>query len=58
LTIAQWRGRHGARLPKADQFPEFEGEEAWFRGRWFSKRRFEVIQQVADKHGAPLVAEA
>jgi hypothetical protein len=28
------------------QFPEFEGEEAWFKVRWFSKSRREFIEQV------------
>ncbi|MBU1323831.1 MAG: hypothetical protein KJ676_01160 [Alphaproteobacteria bacterium] len=28
------------------QFPEFEGEEAWFRVRWFSKRRREFLEQI------------
>lgn len=41
-----------------DQFPEFAGEEAWFRVRWFSKRKFEVIEQVADRAGAPLIKRA
>ena len=26
--------------------PEFEGEEAWFRVRWFSKRRRDFIEQI------------
>lgn len=38
---------------RPDQYPEFEGEQAWFRVRWFSKRKFEVIEQVADRSGAP-----
>lgn len=41
---------------RPDQFPEFEGEEAWFRVRWFSKRRFEILERVADKGGAPVRA--
>ncbi len=28
------------------KFPEFEGEEAWFRVRWFSKHRREFIEQM------------
>lgn len=28
------------------QFPEFEGEKAWFRVRWFSKHRREFIEQI------------
>ncbi|HWW10965.1 MAG TPA: hypothetical protein VN018_00510 [Brevundimonas sp.] len=40
--------------PTPNRFPDFEGEEAWFRVCWFSKRKFEVIEQVADRTGAPL----
>ena len=28
------------------QFPEFEGEEAWFKVRWFSKSRRAFLYQV------------
>jgi hypothetical protein len=28
------------------QFPEFEGEEAWFRVRWYSKRKREFLFQL------------
>jgi hypothetical protein len=28
------------------EFPEFEGEAAWFRVRWFSKRRREFLEQI------------
>ncbi|RZJ47396.1 MAG: hypothetical protein EON87_00750 [Brevundimonas sp.] len=42
--------------PTPNRFPDFAGEEAWFRVRWFSTRRFEVIEQVADRQGAPLPA--
>jgi hypothetical protein len=31
------------------KFPEFEGEEAWFRVRWFSKDRREFLEQVEAK---------
>lgn len=44
--------------PTPNKFPDFRGEEAWFRVRWFSKRRYEIIEQVADKSGAPLSASA
>lgn len=40
--------------PTPNKFPDFAGEGAWFRVRWFSRRRFEVIEQVADKAGNPL----
>lgn len=43
---------------RPDQYPEFEGEEAWFRVRWFSKRKFEVIEQVAAPGGSPLRMDA
>ena len=36
-------------------YPEFEGDEAWFRVEWHSKKRFRVLKQVADKSGTPLV---
>ncbi len=39
-------------------FPAFEGEEAWFRVRWYSKRRFEIIEQVANRRGAPMPVQA
>lgn len=42
--------------PTPNKFPDFPGDEAWFRVRWFSKRRFEVIEQVADRAGSPLPA--
>ena len=28
------------------QFPEFEGDQAWFRVRWFSKAKREFLEQV------------
>ena len=43
--------------PTPDKFPDFAGEEAWFRVRWFSKRKFQVIEQVTDQEGAPRRAE-
>ncbi|HEY0927960.1 hypothetical protein [Brevundimonas sp.] len=39
---------------RPDQCPDFAGEEAWFRVRWFSRRKFEVIEQVSDRTGARL----
>lgn len=35
-------------------FPEFHGEEAWFRVEWHSKRRYRFLEQVADRAGTPL----
>lgn len=37
------------------QYPEFEGEEAWFRVIMYPRRRLEILEQVQDKSGAPLV---
>lgn len=28
------------------QFPEFEGESAWFRVMWHSKKRREFLEQI------------
>lgn len=36
------------------RYPEFEGEAAWVRVDWWSKANFRVVEQVADKSGAPL----
>ena len=33
------------------QFPEFEGEQAWFRVRWVNKRRRKFLEQVVDPPG-------
>jgi len=35
-------------------FPEFEGEEAWFRVRWFSKRKREFLSQIDRPPHRPL----
>lgn len=35
-------------------FPEFDGDEGWFRVEWHSKKRFKVLEQVADRSGTPL----
>ena len=35
-------------------YPDFEGEEGWFRVEWHSKTRFKVMEQVADKSGDPM----
>lgn len=45
---------HALGYPKPDRFPEFEGDEAWFRVRWFRRGKFEVIEQVADRQGRPM----
>lgn len=56
LPVAQrWEGDRaqrggGAAAPKRrsppGQFPEFDGEEAWFRVRWVSKSKREFLEQV------------
>lgn len=32
-------------------YPEFDGEEAWFRLQWHSRTKFRFIEQVADRSG-------
>ena len=39
---------------KPGSYPEFEGEEGWFRVEWHSKKRFRVVEQVADRSGIPM----
>jgi hypothetical protein len=34
---------------KPGEFPEFEGEEAWFRVRWFNKRKREFLEQIVGR---------
>lgn len=48
FCIMTCRGEVGPALAflAPGQFPEFEGEEAWFRVRWFNKRRREFIEQI------------
>ncbi|RZJ44532.1 MAG: hypothetical protein EON86_03155 [Brevundimonas sp.] len=54
-TVTSDGGPHGVLgYPTPERFPDFAGEAAWFRVRWFRKGRFEVITQVADRSGAPL----
>jgi len=38
------------------QFPEFEGDQAWFQALQHPRKRFELIRQVANKAGEPLPA--
>lgn len=33
------------------QFPEFEGEEAWFRAEQLPRKRFRFIRQMESKRG-------
>ena len=48
FCVMTYNGEVGPPLAYLDpgEYPEFEGEEAWFRVRWFSKRRREFIGQV------------
>lgn len=48
FCIMTYDGKPGPALAylKPGQFPEFDGEQAWFSVRWFSKRRREFIEQV------------
>lgn len=48
FCIMTYRGEPGRALAylSPGQFPEFEGETAWFRVRWFSKKRREFLEQV------------
>ena len=57
FCVATYDGNiHGALgYVRPGKFPEFEGDTGWFRVRWFSKSRFDVLEQVADKRGSPLV---
>lgn len=60
FCVVTYNGEFGRALgyPTPAKFPEFEGDEAWFRVRWTNRSRFEVIEQVADRSGAPLPVEA
>lgn len=51
-----YHGELGSALgyPTPECFPEFEGDEAWFRVRWFRRGKFDVIEQVADRRGSPM----
>ena len=48
FCVMTYRGEAGPALAylKPGEFPEFDGEEARFRVRWFSKRRWEFIEQI------------
>lgn len=39
------------------QYPEFEGDHAWFRVIMQSRRRLEILEQVQDKLGTPIRAQ-
>lgn len=39
------------------QYPEFEGDQAWFRVIMHSRRRLEILEQVQDKSGTPIMAQ-
>jgi hypothetical protein len=38
-------------LLKPGEFPDFEGEEAWFRAEQLPRKRFRFIRQVESKRG-------
>lgn len=48
FCVMTYDGKVGPALAfvRPGEFPEFEGEEAWFRVRWFNKRRREFIEQI------------
>jgi hypothetical protein len=48
---------HALGYAKSSRFPQFKGDEVWFRVRWVRRGRFEVIAQAADPRGRPLPAE-
>lgn len=54
FCVMTYRGEPGRALAylRPGQYPEFDGEEAWFRVRWFSKRRREFIEQIEARDGA------
>ena len=35
-------------------YPEFDGDEAWFRLEWRSRTKFRFVEQVADRIGTPM----
>ena len=45
-------GRPGPALAflKPGQFPEFDGDEAWFRVLWHTARKRDFLRQVPGKH--------
>lgn len=60
FCIMTYDGKPGPALAylNAGQFPEFDGEGAWFRVQWRSRRSRQFLEQVADRSGAPLAAGA
>jgi len=46
--VMTYRGEIGPALEylRPGEFPEFDGEQAWFRVRWFSKIKREFIAQT------------
>lgn len=48
FCVMTYGGQAGPALAhlRRGEFPEFDGEEAWFRVRWFSKRRREFIERI------------
>ena len=48
FCVMTCRGEPGPALAflKPGEFPEFEGDTAWFRVRWHSKRRRDFLEQT------------
>lgn len=52
VTVSYWGGPfHVLVFLKPGQFPEFEGENAWFVALEYPKKRFEFVRQVVSKSG-------
>lgn len=48
FCVMTYRGEPSPALAflKPGEFPEFDGDTAWFRVRWHSKRRREFLEQT------------
>ncbi|CAN5406925.1 hypothetical protein BH10PSE1_BH10PSE1_25840 [soil metagenome] len=48
FCVMTYRGEPGPALAflRPGQFPEFDGEEAWFEVRWFNKGRREFVRRL------------
>lgn len=48
FCVMTYDGKVGRALAflRPGQFPEFDGEEAWFRVRWHSKLRRDFLEQI------------
>lgn len=54
FCVMTYNGEIGPALAhlKPGQFPEFEGEAALFRVRWFSKSRRDFLEQIEERYGS------